>query len=349
MEVTMQSTKRFLLSVLLCLSINTLPAAPALHRPAQGPLPLGYNGYTSGIRGGIIMETIMSNPDFHKEKEAIQTFLNLTVNHSLNQSYQQIIQSIGESTHAAESIAVIEAFEKALMHKYHYDTYLVGSYRPWQSIFFTGIKYSWVNPAKWINPRAWISDQDPNLKQILEEMESLAKVANKHSIITAQRINATVQSYRHWRRNIALAIVAYLAADTCKRGRDSSICDLGRGGLHGMLIGNSESNTPIILEKFADNLCSAANFTQKATVTCASIAYQITKPVINLALYGTQGTQATETVTSSPGIKTKFRNWWNKTSEPALQPAQTTPRWGAYFKDTAASYVKQVQDRWNAQ
>src|SRR5688500_17577955 len=166
--------KRFLLTTLLLTNIILHPAAVALanppgqltlHTPAQGNLLLGDNGNAAGIQRGIIMDTIMNNPNFADEEAAIRQFCKTPVGQQITLSYQQIVQRIRQSTDTAGAIAVIEAFEKAIMNQYHYDTYAIGSYRPWQSIFITGIKYSWINPIKWINPCAWVYNKDSNLDQ----------------------------------------------------------------------------------------------------------------------------------------------------------------------------------------
>lgn len=345
MEVTM---KRFLLSMLLCSGITILPAAAAarlravaqgplaLHAPAQGNLQLGDNGHAAGIQRGIIMDTIINNPDFASEHITIAQFMGIP-GQPIQFSYQQIIQRVRQSTDAIQSVAVIEAFEKALMHQYHYENYAMGSYQPWQSIFITGIKYSWINPIKWVNPKYWISDQDPELNQILEEMSFLAKVAYKHSLVTANRINATVESYRHWRRNMALTVIAYFAADAYKHGiSQSSLNDLYHGGL---------SHSHVVLAKFLGNMYSGSRFAAHATAYGANAAYNVAKPVVDFVLYGKDN--------KGPQIAPKsLQNlWYNKQNkkektypEPKTPAAQT--RWRDHFKDAAASYIKQAQDRY---
>lgn len=276
--------KRFLFSIFLCLGITTLPAALILHFPAQGALQLGDNGNAPGIQRGIVMQTILTNPNFVNEINTIKAFLGLNMAQPINMSYQQIMQLVQQSTGSNQAIAVIEAFEKALMHQYHYDTYIVGSYQPWQSIFFTGIKYNWLSPIQWINPTSWINYNDPNLNQIMKELSFLGKIAQRHSTITSQRINATVASYLHWRQYVTIIITTYFAADMCKRGwNNSSLYDLYSGGL---------TNSPTMLVKLADNLCSASKFTAIATITSAKCAYSITKPIINLILFGAHGYKA---------------------------------------------------------
>lgn len=338
--------KRFLLSMLLCSGITILPAALALHTqahgalalhaPAQGNLQLGDNGHAAGIQRGVIMDTIITNPNFANEEIAIAQFLGIPLAQPINFSYQQIMQRVQQSTDAAQAITVIEAFEKALMHQYHYDTYAVGSYQPWQSIFFTGIKYSWMNPAKWINPTYWISDNDPNLNQIMNEMAFLGRAAYKHSYVTSKRISATVESYRHWRRNMALTVVAYFAADAYKHGlNESSLHDLYAGGL---------TSGPVITAKLVGNLYSGSKFATTTATACAQYAYSATKPIVNLVLFGAENKKP-----ELPSIvPQRFRNWWNKkTNTPEQEAPKVEAHWKDYFKDTAASYAKQVQDRFN--
>lgn len=323
MEVTM---KRFILCMLLCSAASMLQAALMLHTPAPGSLLLGDNGNAAGIQRGIIMNTLLGDPNFKKEALAIKKFLGLDEKQQIPLSYQQIMQLVQQSTNAELSIPVLEAFEKTLLHQYHYDNYLIGSYQPWQSIFFTGIKYSWVNPTKWFNPTEWMSSNtDPNLNQILTELAFIARVAQKHSIVTSTRMSATIESYRNWKRNMGLTIVAYLGADVVKRGfGKSSLYDLYAGGL---------SNSPAVVAKFSDNIYSGARFVKKATITGAAVTSAITKPIVNAILYGAQ-----PTITPTPIVQTKE-------TAPVVQPKEKTPRWRDYWADTASSYATQVNNR----
>lgn len=313
--------KKFVLSLLLCSSIIIPAQLPIVVAP--GNLQLHDNGNTGGLQRGVIMDMILNNSQFQQEKETIQEFLNIpTTSPNINFTYQQILQKVQQSTDPVKAIAIIEAFEKALMHKYHYDSYALGTYRPWSSIIITGVKYSWINPIKWLNPTKLFNDDSNDAKQLINELENLSKIAYLHSDITHQRLSLMVHSYRHWRRNLTLSLITYLSADTYARGwKNSTLNDLHKGGL---------SNTPVILDKLGENLVNGTNAAIATTSKAGSYGYSFVKPIVHAICYGNGGKEI------------EPKKWWQKTQRPTETSNQSFAR---YCTDTCSSYINLLTSR----
>jgi len=209
MEVTV---KKFLFITLFCLGINIMPMG---YIPAQGPLILGdsLNPTTRTLNRGYIMDTLINNLTFGNELVNISNFLNLSIGAPITQTYQEIIQLVKQSTNTNASILVIEAFENIIMHKYNYDAYCFGNYTPGRSIFFNGIRYSWLNPLSYINPKSWLSDNNLTLDQLISELENLSQIAQSHSFTVSKRLALTAHSYRYWRQYLLYGLIAYLSID----------------------------------------------------------------------------------------------------------------------------------------
>jgi len=325
--------------MLLCSSIVAAPAAALL--PPVFAAPGNLQLHDNATQRGIIMDTILNNSQFQAEAQTIKEFLNIPITQAnIPFSSQQIIQKVQQSTDWEKAIAVIEAFEKALMHRYHYDLYALGSYRPWQSIFITGIKYSWMDPIKWINPMNWVSENSPTATQILTELEYLARIAHLHSYVTGKRLEYTVQSYRHWRRNLALTVLAYFSADAYSRGwKGSSLNDLCKGGL---------SNSPIMIEKFAENVVGATTGIAALTKQAANRGYKIAQPIVDAICYGNHNKEI-EPAQLIPG---RIRSWWNRKeiAQSANAHAENPARTGftQYAKDTYSSYYALIKQKLSA-
>lgn len=324
--------KKFLLSLLLCSSITALPSVALL--PPVIAAPGNLQLHDSPTQRGIIMDTIMNHPEFQTEAQTIKEFLNIPITQAnIPYSSQQIIQKVQQSTDWQKAIAVIEAFEKALMHRYHYDLYLCGSYHPWSSMFITGIRYSWGIPTKWINPANWMSENNPIATQILLELEYLARIAHLHSYVTGKRLDCMVQSYRHWRRNLALCILAYFSADAYGRGwKNSSLNDLCKGGL---------SNTPVLTQKFGENIINAAAGIATGSKMAYHYGYKVVQPVVDAICYGNHNKE----IEPKQFIPRRIRNWWNNTETISTSPETTNPGILKYGRDTCASYFRLIHQK----
>jgi len=177
------------------------------HIPQIGPLNLGdqvqvsQHTLTRHYTRGIIMNAITKNPDFAGDLTSIHQFLNIPLTQTLP-SYEEIVDTLKISTNTVGSIAVIEAFEKAIMRHLHYNHYICCTEGKKTNIFVTGIKYNWFYPSEWINPESWISSYNsPEIRQLMAELEQLANIATNHSIATSLRLKAKVESYRNWKAN----------------------------------------------------------------------------------------------------------------------------------------------------
>lgn len=68
-----------------------------------------------------------------------------------------------------------------------------------------------ITPLKGIRrPSTWLQDS-PALQQILNEIEQLANIAEKHDLALAKRMKTTVHSYRNWRKYTTGTVAAGLA------------------------------------------------------------------------------------------------------------------------------------------
>lgn len=260
--------------------LGAASAAPILYLPAQGPLRLGdevsFNARNIvPINRGAIMHAIINDPKLIDANAAIAAF---DKNSPPNfRSYQQILDNINQSTDYETSLKALCAIEDAIMHLYDYKVYALGSHKRGISIFFTGIKWSWLLPNTYFNSRNWTSDNDPELSQLIDELSQIATITQKHSPIASLRMKATIQSYKHWRRNLAISTLVYLSANLVNSGwKDSSLNEL----THGL------TRLPTV----AKNLCfDTGNAILAVTygVTLGTRAtWKLTKPVRKFILYG---------------------------------------------------------------
>lgn len=197
--------KKILSLLLLCIiAPNTINTG---YIAQNGPLVLGDQIQISpltlarSIKRGIIMNTIITDPDFRNDLTNMYQFLNLSMAY-LPPSYEEIVDMLQVSTNNSGSIAIIEAFEKAIMKYLHYNHYLCCVEGKNINIFFTGIKYNWFYPSAWADLSNWTSScNSPEIAQLMNELEQLANIASKHSIATSIRLKAKINSYRSWKAN----------------------------------------------------------------------------------------------------------------------------------------------------
>lgn len=277
-----------------------------------------------------IMQVIVSNPDFKAELATIQKFIATPSVPATYLSYNYILQKIDQSTNASEAIGAIEILEKAIMHKYHYDAYLIGCYTPGVSIFFSGIKYSYLNPL------AWFSAEDKTATALLNELQYLSKIAEIHSMLLAKRLALTVESYRHWKRNMAIAIAVYFAADALGRGwKNSSLESLRYQGLSG---GSA------VAQKFGENVITGSQATASAAAYLGRKSYQLSQPLVKAICYGASGFAE-----STPPNKTSHQD--HAQDEDQAESAisiSTLPKQlmhgAAYLKDITTAYAQNVSE-----
>src|SRR3990167_1962108 len=210
LEVTM---KQLFLSLLLCTSFVGIQAG---YTPAAGPLTFGDSGPAHHLTRGAIMKAVIDNKPANPNSNPKLAAANLDLadfdgRGQAFRTYQEIMHNISQSTNAEAALQAAKAIETVIMHLYDYDTYALGSYKPCRSIFMTDIRYHSI-----------FSD-DEKLKQLIDELEKLANIVSVHSKSMSLRLKATVHSYRHWRRNMALTCAAYLAGDAIKHGAKNSI------------------------------------------------------------------------------------------------------------------------------
>ena len=115
-------------------------------------------------------------------------------------TYQYIIDQIAAAPAGNQNaVKALAGFETLLWQLYEYYAYYIS--------IPTHRYLKPITPIKGIRgPTSWLSDSD-ELKQIIDEVEKLAKIAEKHSLgiagsfgfNLANRMEATVHSYRHWR------------------------------------------------------------------------------------------------------------------------------------------------------
>ena len=222
--------RKFLLSCIMLISSFNLLDAAAQYTPTTGPLNLSDAANTT-TRGSIMQIVInnnpaiagVANPTLAQANAAISIFDGQGQNF---RPYQQIMTNLRQATNTTQALEALTAFETILMHMYDYRAYMVGTYKPVQSIFVTGIRWSWINPICYISPKSWLSDNDAELKQIIDELDQIADIATFHSALVGTRIKTTVSSYRNWRRNVLLGTAAYLAANMYRQGYDKSIVNI---------------------------------------------------------------------------------------------------------------------------
>ncbi len=265
----------------LCGAMARRPApqpalVPILYMPAMGCLELRDTINAQGqMTRGIIMHALINNPDLQAELQAVVDFDGQGPN---LRTYQQIMDNLKNSTSSSTALAALKAFEQVIMHLYDFRVYAVGSYKPYVSIFVTGIKWSWINPINYLKPKSYISDNDPELTQLIDELANVAKVTTIHSLPEGKRMSLTVQSYRHWRRNVAIACSTYLFANLCAHGwKDSCLKNIKDNGL--------ESTQEVLKTACSDT-------TNAALILCGTVhylgkkAYNIANPCFQVIAHG---------------------------------------------------------------
>jgi hypothetical protein len=286
--------KKLFLLFMLSASFGLLEAG---YTPAAGPLTLSDAGSGRGMARGAIMKAIVDNDPANAGSDPKLAAANtaLSVFDGRGQTfrpYQEIMQNIKQSTNTQAALDAAKAIETVIMHRYDYDTYCLGGYRPTQSILISGIRY-WN----------FFSD-DAILKQLIDELEHLANIVSYHSIASSIRLKTTVHSYRHWRRNMLLSIAAYLAADAYKHGYEA--CLINQFHQHGL------KNAPEMAINHAMNLKSGLYNAGKGVWGGAKGAWDYCLKPAGKYIYG--GAQAFEDAKSQekkvePGV---LKNGFNR-------------------------------------
>jgi hypothetical protein len=219
------------LSLLLCATTSLLNAGAVQHIPTDGPVQLGDLPASMGI----IKDIISNDASFYEERNAINSFI--TQQNLINPTYQDMVTRIGFTQGCiAGGLEVLEAFERAIMYYIHQQNYFVSFEDKWLNIFVKGIQ----------KPTCWFTD-NRMLRQCMNELSILAQITEKYSAISSMRMQATVESYLHWRRNMAIAAGTYLIANGIFR-RDFKKSPLG------LLIHGGLMNSPKIITQFKDDV-----------------------------------------------------------------------------------------------
>ncbi|MBI2344524.1 hypothetical protein HYV10_00430 [Candidatus Dependentiae bacterium] len=203
--------------ILYALLITSIAQTGLSYIPQNGSLQLGDKIQTNQItynrlvKRGIIMNTIMTDPDFAGELTSIYQFLNIPSTQPLP-PYEEIVDALQISTNSSNATMVIEALEKAIMRYLHYNHYLFCVEGKNINIFITGIQYNWFYLSEWLNINSWISSYSSDeIRQLMAELEQLTNIASKHSWVTSARLKAKIISYRNWKANTLKAIGALSA------------------------------------------------------------------------------------------------------------------------------------------
>lgn len=253
-----------------------------LHVPAAGPLQLG-DFVAGGVARGAIMQAVIGNNPINQNPNPTLAAANAAIagfdgNDQNFRTYQTIVTNISQAVNSQAAIDAVKAFENVIMYLYDYDVYLIGGYKPGVSIFFTGVRLSWVNPVSYFSLKSYFSDNNARSKQLIDELDKLADAVKGHSIVEYARIKATVHSYRHWRRNVMLSIAAYLAADMCKHGYEKSIVNqYWQGGF---------DNAGEITINHISNVGTGLYYVGKGVSKCAQGIWNVGCKVGNFAFHG---------------------------------------------------------------
>lgn len=271
--------KLFLICAMLA---SSLGLSAGLYVPAAGPVQLG-DVVAGGVVRGAIMKAVIDhnpiNPNAHPTLAAANAAIAVFDGQGQNfRAYQTIVTNIGQSINTQDAINAVKAFESVIMHLYDYDMYLIGGYKPGVSMFFTGVRWSWINPLAYVSPKSYFSDNDARAKQLIDELDKLAEAVKIHSGFEYARIKATVHSYRHWRRNMMLAVAAYLAADAYKHGyNDSIVNQFYQGGLE---------NAGEMMINHIDNVGRGLALCGKGVSKCAQGVWNVGCKVGDFVLHG---------------------------------------------------------------
>jgi len=249
--------KVFLNVLLITLTLSSIAYAPEMgtqtempgYQPARGPLMLGdeYVLNLQNQRGplkiqrGIIMDTILKNPDLSRERLYLYNFTNTPANAELP-LYQEIVDALRTSSDK-NAIAVIESFETAIMKILHYEHYFFYSEGKWSNMFLTGLRRTWFSPSDWVNISTWLpSYTSPDIAQLMNEIKQLSQIAQRHSIALSLRLSNKADSYLYWKTR-TLKTLAALGAITGAYYYRNDIKDLLNTGYDSVVsLPNNASN-----------------------------------------------------------------------------------------------------------
>lgn len=295
LEVTM---KRLFLSIIMMLTGFNLIAMNATgYKAAAGPLQL-HDTHTRGeiMKAAIEGSLPGANPILTAANTAIAQFEGPRLNAAQQnfRSYQIIISDIAKSTNKTLSIAAIEAFEQIIMHLYNYRAYTYASYHPYASIFFTGIRESWLDPRSYFTLKNWTSDNNEELEQLITELDNLATIAKKHSDFLNIRLKTMVHSYRNWRRNLAISCLAYLTIDYCNQPSGKSI--ISATSTHGIVGGLGQARKNLFVDAKA---AGTLGFQAVGATGKFSWNYAV-KPIGSVLLFGFNKDTACQPTETTP-------------------------------------------------
>jgi hypothetical protein len=272
-------TMKKLLLILTILAGSMLPAAGRFN--PRAPMQMGdRNAPAVGGYRGAIMQAILhsTDPKLVQAGVAIQA-LDGGNPAFLRSGYDHILQKMYQETQIDIALNAALAFETVIMYLYDQRVYLTDSYVPGQSIFVSGIRKSWFDPRKYWSMKNWTSDNDQDCQALIDELDLLADTIEHKSLLEYTRLKATVQSYRHWRRNLALFLVAYLAYDMFEHGYDASIMNkFYQGGL---------SNSHDIMANHVANAHALASDAYWLASGVGKTVWNFSAgPVLNFVLFG---------------------------------------------------------------
>ena len=145
----------------------------------------------------------LNEPEFASDQMVLRNFTQAPTNAQLPR-YQDIIESLKTSINQANSIAILEAFEKIIMKLVHYEHYMYYSEGKWSNIFFTGIQ----KPSL-----SWLTlSTSADISQLMHELKQLAQIARRHSLSLSLRLNNKADSYLYWKTRMLKALAAAAAA-----------------------------------------------------------------------------------------------------------------------------------------
>lgn len=158
----------------------------------------------------IITQVNNHNPFAEQPIPGVRLFKATAIN-----TYQYIVEQIGHAPKGNKNaIAALEAFESILWKLYDKQVYYITitpSAVSKVANYIPGV--SKIMPKGIRGPGSWFKD-DPDLKQILDEIRQLAEVAEYHSPALGARMKRAANSYQDWRKYTtgALAVGTGLTA-----------------------------------------------------------------------------------------------------------------------------------------
>lgn len=238
---------------------------------------------------GIVKDIILNDANFQEERNAVNSFI---TQHNLgNTTYQNIVTQIRFSDACLpDGLEVLEAFERAIMYYIHKQNYITTIENKWLNIFVTGIRW----------PSQWLTDS-PILQQCMRELSTLAQITEKYSTISSTRMKLTIESYRHWRKNMLIAMGTYLVANGIFR-RDFKKSPLGIL-MHGGLMAS-----PKVITQFKDDVVDF-------TTTVGSYIKPVTNRIINGLEISNQATESS----SEENLYTRLKKGLMKYTKESLK------------------------------